>query len=49
MDCGPSRLPAFDFKQQAELAKATKGINYTDVDIVVERNGKLVVIRHETM
>ena len=49
MDNGPSRLPAFDFKQQVELTKAILGIDYTDVDIIVERNGKLVVIGHETM
>ena len=49
MDYGPSRLPAYDFKQHVELTKAIFGIDYADVDIVVERNGKLIVIDHETI
>ena len=48
MDYGPS-LPAYDFKQHVDFTKAIGGIDYADVDIVVERNGKLIVIDHETI
>ncbi len=49
MDYGPSRLPAYDFKRHVELTKAIGGIDYADADIVVGRDGKLIVIDHETI
>ena len=49
MDRGSSRQPAYDFKQHVELTKAIFGIDYADVDIVLERNGELIVIDHETI